>query len=420
MNSFAQINIYINFRHKPDIESIITQYNKNPLGLFTLKNMTNITALSFLHGLLNYNTLKTNPKNKLNKFYYLRHLLQNPFYNENKQAEFLNIFFQTQQIYHIFCRAARRYKIRKAKQHSATTDLYFNSLENLSPGLVIAVYEDSIRLIYRFRLSDLCCIITSALSHSPNFFSDPQPIKNPYTNIPFNSAQLTSLYFKIKQSSFLMPPLFHAFFTCAFNLNRFTLNYECDIRAEAIQSVINNITTVQHLYYITRMLLQHKHLMPDIKIHHSFPKDKLIKTFNKTPYLENYLLESYSLHPSQRFNASVKLSIQLKLFNQMNPSYGRQIVIKSILPPKLELSASYNFTQLHRHTDSYIKIKYIDTAIHCPVLIIGGAAADMNAADDDTHAADMNAADDDTHAADMNAADIYYVNNTRMRRIRVD
>ena len=85
----------------------------------------------------------------------------------------------------------------------------FNTIK---PHLLITLFDDMARTQYVFRLSNLLTIIKMSLSNSVEFFSEPNYIKNPYTNVKFTDAQLYTIYFKLRESSFVMPTLFHLYF----------------------------------------------------------------------------------------------------------------------------------------------------------------------------------------------------------------
>jgi hypothetical protein len=187
-------------------------------------------------------------------------------------------------------------------------------------------------------------IIINSLSHSPNFFADPQYIKNPYTNIPFTIAQLYNLYFAIKHSSYLMPPLFHFFFLTDFKLEDFSMKNESFIREEAIKHFYTNMTRENKLYYINQMIIYHMSDMPNIVIDPKFSEEELIKTFSS--YLKDYLIASYSLQREQQIEAYTSIQDRLFTFSLHNPTYGRLNTLQArkqkkifMPPPIVPLSA---------------------------------------------------------------------------------
>ena len=267
-----------------------------------------------------------------NKFSVLRDsILTNDFISKEKREEVLSIFSKSQKTYFGFCRLARHFKRSRSRLYDADTDLYMNPLENLKKHLVMELYDDETRTRYRFRLSDLITIANTALSHSPDFFAEPQTIKNPYTNMPFSKAQLYSIYFKIRSSSYPVPILFQQFFAHGLNLYEFCKFNECFIREEAIKTFIRSATSTQKHYYVLKMLREHRRELRGITIHPHFPTEKLIQAFSI--YLQEYLLATFSLNPGLRHHSNRKLKEKLKRFQKLNPTYGRKIFTSRPPPP---------------------------------------------------------------------------------------
>jgi len=271
-------------------------------------------------------------------------ILKNGFLSMKKKKEYVMKFCKTQRIYFALCRLARLFKLRKIRKlttssSTTTTDLCLNPLNTLSPSILLNLYDDATRTNYTFRISDMINIIINSLSHSPNFFADPQYIKNPYTNIPFTLAQLYNLYFSIKHSSYLMPPLFHFFFLTDFKLEDFSTKNESFIREEAIKHFYTNMTRENKLYYINQMIIYHMSDMPNIVIDPKFSEEELIKTFSS--YLKDYLVASYSLQREQQIEAYTRIQDRLFTFSLHNPTYGRLNTLqvrkqkKIFMPPSI-------------------------------------------------------------------------------------
>ena len=278
----------------------------------------------------------------LSKYYILRtKILKNGFLSIKKKKEYIMNFCKTQRVYFALCRLARIFKLRKTTRMSSstsTTDLCFNPLNTLSPTILLNLYDDASRTNYTFRLSDMINIINHSLSHSPNFFADPQYIKNPYTNVPFTLTQLYNLYFAIKHSSFLMPSLFNLFFLANFNLAEFTLKNEAYIREEAIKNYYMNMTKENKIFYINQMIIYHMSDMPNIIIDPKFSNEELIKTFSS--YLHDYLIASYSLQHEQQIKAYTSIQDRLFIFSIHNPNYGRLNTIESRRKKKMFIAPS--------------------------------------------------------------------------------
>lgn len=275
-------------------------------------------------------------------------ILDNNFIGTKQKEEYIALFAKSQRIYFAFCRLARLFKMKRAKANPTAMDLCFNPLHTLKSTILIDLYDDAAKTMYTFRISDLINIINTSLSHSPNFFADPQYIKNPYTNIPFTKAQLYSLYFAIRASSHILPPLFHLFFLEKCSISRFVLKNECYIREEAIRNYLKNMTNETKLYYIRQMLIYHYNDIPHIIIHPQFPKEKLVETFSS--FLSDYLVALYSLQPEYKIEAYANLKDRLYEFSIKNQNYGRlEIMTKNkktnntFLPSSLETNTILTF-----------------------------------------------------------------------------
>lgn len=270
-----------------------------------------------------YLNLNTDPKKiGSNKFTILNELILS---NTNLNEQLINYYFinfcYSQKIYNIFRRFVLRVKLKYTKKFEISTDLCFNPFNSLKENMIISFIEKD--TLYKFRISDIINIINKSLSNSLNFFADPLPIKNPYTNLPFCLSNLYNIYFRIKNSNYNMPILFHQFFISNFNLLNFQNNNECLIREKAINYFIKDATLDEKYEYINKMFYSHYEQVL-FEIDPLFPKKNLVKTFDK--YIYSFLLEEFSLNPYVRDTNRIKLNYNLILFSQLNPNFGKRII----------------------------------------------------------------------------------------------
>jgi hypothetical protein len=129
------------------------------------------------------------------------------------------------------------------------------------------------------------------------------------------------LYFAIRASPHILPPLFHLFFLEKCSISLFVVKNECYIREEAIRNYLKNMNGEMKLYYIRQMLIYHYNDIPHIIIHPQFPKEKLVETFSS--YLSDYLVALYSLQPEYKIEAYANLKDRLYEFSIKNQNYGR-------------------------------------------------------------------------------------------------
>ena len=151
------------------------------------------------------------------------------------------MFYKIQKVYYTLLRFFNKIKYSKIKEFDNKYDLLMNPLNELSENLKLTLIEDNIK--YTFRLSDIISIINDNLTNCDNYFSPSiRPIKNPYTNIPFKISNLYNIYFKIKQSNFIMPSLFNNLFIDNFNYSLFSTNNSIEIIDNGIINYYRNVS----------------------------------------------------------------------------------------------------------------------------------------------------------------------------------
>ena len=234
-----------------------------------------------------------------------------------------SIYYLSKKLYWAMSRFARLYKIKYAKKFNSNTDLCLCNFDELPQSIIFDIYDDDNRTLYKFRMSDLIQIINNALANSPDFFSEPLPICNPYTNVPFKKSHLYYIYFKLKHSSYVISTLFHEFFLCDFNLKKFKKYNECLIRDCAISNYIKMIDVKQHVGDILDMIELYNKELKDIQIHDEFPVEILYSDFKE--YIPLYVTSMYTFNPLLRDDSVRKLQRKMIQFGNKYPQYGRKI-----------------------------------------------------------------------------------------------
>ena len=257
-----------------------------------------------------------------NKFKYINEQINNIFFTEEQKEDFINIFCKIQKTYFAFARFAYIYKYKKAKI-VVDFDLCLNPIDINNKNSICLLQE---KYKYCFRINDLINIIDTALSNSPNFFSDPLISKNPYNNVPFNKSTLYNIYFNIISKTFIVSELISKFFLSNFDIDNFEKKYEYLIREHAIKKYVKNANTdILHnsiLLMIESYNNNNNNNIRDIKIHEDFPKKQLVDIMK--PYLALYLSYKYSLITTEKINSKNILYKKLKDFYNFNPFFGRQ------------------------------------------------------------------------------------------------
>ena len=250
-------------------------------------------------------------------------VITNRFICKAKQNFLLSKFSASQKIYHNLIKAVRKYKAKRAAKDLYNVDFHMNLFETIAPKHLVNIYDSKTSATYTFRISNLISHINTALSNSEEFFSHPHEIKNPYTNIPFSKAQLFFIYQCIEESNFIIPTMFHSYFKCFFDLDRFSEENEPMLRNIIIRSFLKNALPEQRKEQIIAMLQDYNYYIPDVMIHAAFPRDALLEAFNK--YLKNYLQAEYSLCPAVKHKAREDLIADISYFGKCNPTFGRLI-----------------------------------------------------------------------------------------------
>ena len=318
------------------LQTITNKKNKSyldePFNLYTLSDFDiyneEISHMDFFISKAFYEEKKSkfldvNMRNSQAKFIALNSILGNSFYKNELKERLWNIFSKAQKCYYAFSRLSRIYKNKKYPI-VVSDDLMLNTLDINHKNTFILIENKS---KYLFSLNDLVSIIETAISNSPNFFSEPLSPLNPYNKEKFTDATLYNIYFKLKESRRLMSTLFHLFFLENFDKEHFSEKNEPIIRENSIKTyVCNSPYTTLHASVLT--MLRSNRYTKRYLIHKDFPKDILVEIFR--PFLFYYYIINYDLKNTSKFyNYEQILYIKLKKFYEYNKEFGRQYVLLS-------------------------------------------------------------------------------------------
>jgi hypothetical protein len=318
-------------------ENFIKEYNSPN------KFVCSIYKFLIMHNLVlktnNYKSFENKDSIKTQKIDFLKRNMENVFFTEEDRNTFLDYFSEIQKHYFAFMRLCNIWKYKHSRI-TVSDDLYLNPIDVNAKNVFVVVHNKN---KYLFSLANLINMINSSLSNTCHFFSSPLILKNPYSNIIFNKADLYNLYFAIKNSSFIMPVLFHYYFLTNFNITKFRDQYEGIIREISIKNHIKNADHETLYNAVINMLKSHKHR---ININPEFPKEELVDIMR--PYLQLYYVSMYSLDEYKKLNAFSELHRKLNKFYKYNPKFGRKIV-------KRECNADFKFI-----TKIVFNKKYVD------------------------------------------------------------
>lgn len=284
---------------------------------------------------------------KISKIEWLNTVRTNTIIHTETISLLENMFCEAQLTYHRIKRLLHRY-LWNTTPVSIHHDLYMNPIHENQPNTICILHH---RRKYLFTLKDITNIMETALTNSPDMFSEPLVSKNPYTNMPFNKADLYNTYFAIKySSSVVMSSVIHNYFLSNFHLKVFRDNNEVLIRNVAIERLVQSNDPFKLRPQITHMIINYNRSVGSklrLYIHPSFPTDKLVDIMR--PYLRLYYISIYSLDINKQNNASHDLFKRMKDFTKFNHCFGRQYVNinkKTPFQPKILTRYSYNDTHL--------------------------------------------------------------------------
>ena len=255
------------------------------------------------------------------KFQQFYRMLENIFFTEGYRESLQTVFCKSQRTYHVMTRFARRWKMRHVPS-TIEHDLNLAPIDRSKMHLYMTLYHDN--AVYWFRISELLHMMETALCHCVNFFVDPQPPKNPYTNQPFSKAMLLSIYDRIRHSDYHMPILFELFYRVFFDMSKFTHEHEAVIRDRYIERMVK-YGDVEVLSYHIRKMLRYFHVFR--RMDPQFPKSQLIHIFR--PYVGLYLTHFFStVYSEKKEMAYVTLHRHLHKLMSYNPRLGQKIMMK--------------------------------------------------------------------------------------------
>lgn len=262
---------------------------------------------------------------KQSRFDYFKTVIDNPFMTAQNREDFIDSFSKAQRAYDAFRRLSWAYKVRHAPL-KINHDLILNPLLE-SQHNVLKLYQNGQN--YLFTVTDLKHILENALTHSPYYFSNPLPAKNPYNNMAFDKGILYTIYFFMKRGGFVLSTLFHQFFLANFHLARFRYENSVLIRKFYIRQQLKN-GDLDELEQMVHCMLNSNRHTKRFRIHRDFPAEKLVSIFR--PYLEMYYQQVYSLDMSERSTRVEELHRALTRFYTHNPKFGMK-VLKSVEAP---------------------------------------------------------------------------------------
>lgn len=289
--------------------------------------------------------------NKIKKY---KQILENPFISEEIKTTFGSNFAKTQRTYRAFSQLALLYKKRCAPL-VITTDLLLNEIDQKHRN-TINIYHEGVK--YLFTLSDLLQHIETALINSPYYFSEPLIIKNPYNNVKFTKSILYNIYFRVIDSNYKFPILFHNFVWLDFDLYLFRTENEYLIRETYFRKYIYN--TPDEILNAEIICMLEQQYPCNIYIDKDFPKKKLIELFRPHYYL--YLIMRYHISGLEKVQLARNLFVdKMCELCEQNHTFGRKYISiglngKNIVKfndkiPKFTMNDAYKYHLVQKRCD---------------------------------------------------------------------
>lgn len=278
---------------------------------------------------------------------FFRDSYENLFMNDETREKFLNYYMKIQRTYRVLSKFAFLCK-HKSSSVFMNKDVYLNTLEENHPRVFTLVQHNK---KYLFSITDLINILNTSLGNSFFFVSEPLPCKNPYTNIPFNKSTLYNIYFFIKKTNFIMPPMFYQYFLSNFNLRKYFEDNEELIREYSIRQYVNN-TDTEELYHEIKSMLKGDKYGKKMKINPEFPKEKLVTIMR--PYLELYYKGTHTINEEKRERYIDLFDFKIKRFYEYNKTFGYAVMNKVYgntfdFSTKQKYEMTFNDKHIHFH-----------------------------------------------------------------------
>jgi len=269
----------------------------------------------------------------VNKFDFYDTYDKNVFMSNEIKKHIFDIFRQIQKCYHGLLKFKELVKHKQLYKVHVQNDFGYNVL-NINDRKTVVIIQEKKK--YLFKINDLIKIIKEKLTSGSDYFVEPIPIKNPYTNICFSKANLYNIYFKMKFDTCYHNEILYQFFKsdfdiCIFSQMNMTLLRETFINDRIINMSKNVLhkCILQMILYINNEICHAKHFLT---IHEKYDKDRLILIFK--PYYRLYLLFKYNNDNYKTNYYETLFFNKVKRFITFNNRFGKQMMRKSAFTNK--------------------------------------------------------------------------------------
>jgi hypothetical protein len=257
-----------------------------------------------------------------NKFENLKgDILDNGFFTESQKEVYLDLFSTAQKHTASFSKFAKIWKYRKYDHYNNDVDLCLTPLSSFPESQKITLIH--LKKKYIFRLTDLMNIWIIALTKNKGFSPAPKYPMNPYINRPFRKHHLCNIYFKLLDSTFIIPQLIQNFYKLNLNITKFEIiNYPI-LKDYAINNYLQNMGDVTlffdiiHMVETFRIELEYSYIDPNI------PADQIgYIVMVMKPFLRDFFIGTLSCNPLLRELSRSSALNGLRCFFIRRPLFG--------------------------------------------------------------------------------------------------
>ena len=235
-----------------------------------------------------------------NKFKALqKEVIENDFFTENQKNIYIGLFSDAQKYYYSFSKLAKIWKTKKYAYYNNDVDLCLKPLSSYPESQKVTLIH--LKKKYVFRLTDFMNIWLRGLTKSNGLSPDPRYPVNPYVNKPFRKHHLYSVYFKLLDSSFMIPLLIQNFYQLNFNITKFELVNYPTLKDCAINNYLQEEDDTTLFLDIIHMIETFKIELDYAYIDPRMPRTQMkniVITLN--PFLKDFLMGSVSCNPLTR------------------------------------------------------------------------------------------------------------------------
>ena len=250
-----------------------------------------------------------------------KEVIENDFFSENQKNIYMELFSKAQKHYYSFSKLAKIWKTNKYSYYNNDVDLCLKPLSLYPESQKVTLIH--FKKKYVFRLTDFMNIWLRGLTKNKGFSPDPRYPVNPYVNKPFRKHHLYIVYFKLLDSSFMIPLLIQHFYQLNFNITKFELvNYptlkDCAIN-NYLQEEDDTTLFLDIIHMVETFKIELDYAYIDSRLPHNQMKNIVITMKH---FLKDFLLGTLSCNPLTRELSRSSVLNGLRCFFNRFTLYG--------------------------------------------------------------------------------------------------